>query len=85
MVTAVAAEQLQCLVDKAQRGDVSTQIQLEKEVTAPISQGQKLGTLTIKVGDQVLAQVNLVAEKAVARRSWRQIFLDLLRKITMAA
>jgi D-alanyl-D-alanine carboxypeptidase (penicillin-binding protein 5/6) len=85
MVTAVAAEQLQCLVDKAQRGDVSTQIQLKKEVTAPISQGQKLGTLTIKVGDQVLAQVNLVAEKAVARRSWRQIFLDLLRKITMAA
>jgi D-alanyl-D-alanine carboxypeptidase (penicillin-binding protein 5/6) len=85
MVTAVAAEQLQCLVDKAQRGDVSTQIQLEKEVTAPVSQGQKLGTLTIKVGDQVLAQVNLVAEKAVARRSWRQIFLDLLRKITMAA
>ena len=85
MVTAVAAEQLQCLVDKAQRGDVSTQIQLEKEVTAPVSQGQKLGTLTIKVGDQVLAQVSLVAEKAVARRSWRQIFLDLLRKITMAA
>ena len=85
MVTAVPAEQLQCLVDKAQRGEVTTQIQLEQEVTAPVSQGQKLGTLTIKVGDQVLAQVNMVAERAVARLTWRQIFLQLLQKITMAA
>ncbi len=84
-VAAIAAEQPQCLIDKAQRNDVTTSITLEQEVTAPVSQGQKLGTLTVKVGEQVLAQVNLVAAQAVPRLTWGQIFVSILKKITMAA
>ena len=84
-VVAVPAEQARLLIDKAQRGDVKTEITLEKEVTAPVSQGQKLGTMTIKSGDQVLAQVHMVARDAVPRLTWWQIFLNVLRKITMAA
>ena len=84
-VTAVPAEQPRLLVDKAQRGDVKTEIELEETVAAPVSQGQKLGTMTIKSGDQVLARVNMVAKDAVPRLTWWQIFLNVLRKITMAA
>jgi D-alanyl-D-alanine carboxypeptidase (penicillin-binding protein 5/6) len=83
-VEAVPVQLPQFLIDKAQRGDVKTEITLEEEVAAPVSQGQKLGTLTIKAGDQVLAQVNMVAKEAVPRLTWWQIFLHVLRRLTMA-
>ena len=73
------------LIDKAQRGEVKTEITLDPEVTAPVSQGQRLGTLTIKAGEQVLAQVPMVAQTAVPRLSWWQIFVQVLKRITMAA
>ena len=85
VVHAVAAQRIPLLVDKAQRNDLTTQIDLQKEVTAPVSQGQKLGMLTVKVGDQVLAQIPLVAAQGVSRLSWWQVFVGVLRKITMAA
>ena len=84
-VTAVAAQVPGLLIDKAQRNDVTTSVTLETEVTAPVSQGQKLGTLQVKVGDKVLAQIPLVAAQAVPRLTWGQIFLGILKKITMAA
>ena len=84
-VTVVPAELPRFLIDKAQRGEVKTEITLENKVTAPVSQGQKLGTLTVKAGDQVLAQVNMIAKEAVPKLTWWQIFLQVLKRITMAA
>ena len=84
-VTAIPAEIPKLLVDKAQRGDVKTEIALEAEVAAPVSKGQRLGTLTIKAGDQVLSQVPMIAGEAVPKLTWWQIFLQLLQRITMAA
>ena len=83
-VTAVPAEELRLLIDKAQRGDVTTQITLEKSLTAPVSKDQKVGTLTIRAGEQVLGQIHMVAAEAVPRLSWWQIFCNILRHITMA-
>ena len=84
-VAAVPAQLPKLLIDKAQRGDVTTEIRLEETVAAPVSQGQKLGTLTVKAGDQVLAQVNMVAAEAVPRLTWWQIFVQVMKRITMAA
>ena len=61
MVNAVPAKDTQVLIDKGQKATVTTRIELEESVTAPVSQGQKLGTLSLMAGDQVLAQVPLVA------------------------
>ena len=83
-VNAVPAEETQLLIDKQQRDSVTTQIQLEEQVSAPVSKGQRLGTLTVKAGDQVLAQVSMVAETAVPKLTLGNIFTMLLRKICMA-
>ena len=80
---AVPAEDVTLLIDKAQKSSVTTEVVLEEGVTAPVSQGQKLGTLTVKAGDRVLAQVNMVAAEPVQRLSWGQLFLRLLQRITM--
>ncbi len=83
-VKAVSAEPVQLLVDKAQSNQVQIQTVLEEEVTAPVSKGQKLGILTVKVGEQVVKQVPLVAEEGVERLEFWDIFLQILRKIAMA-
>ncbi len=84
-VTAVPGELPKFLIDKAQRGEVRTEITLDETVTAPVSLGQRLGTMTVKAGDQVLAQVPMIAAEAVPKLTWWQIFLGVLRRITMAA
>ncbi len=72
------------LIDKSQKSSVTTQTELLPEVTSPVSQGQRLGTLTIKAGEQVLTQIPLVAEKPVSRLTLGQIYLRLLRSLTMS-
>ena len=83
-VRAVPAQDTQLLIDKRQKGLVETHIALEKGVEAPVSQGQRLGTMTVTAGDQTLAQVPLVAETAVPRLTFGQIFLKLLRRLAMS-
>ncbi len=71
------------LIDKAQRASVSTDIVLDESVTAPVSEGQRLGTMTVRSGEQILSQVPLVAEKAVPRLTWGDLFWKVLRQTAM--
>jgi D-alanyl-D-alanine carboxypeptidase (penicillin-binding protein 5/6) len=74
-----------CLVvDKAQKAGITTEVALEEFVTAPVSQGQRLGTLTVKAGEQILSQIPLVAAQPVERLSWGDLFGMVLRKAAMA-
>ena len=82
-VTAVPAEKVELLVEKQQRGDVTVEVKLDESVAAPVSQGQRIGTMTVRCGEQILAQVPMVAKEAVARLSWWQIFSQVMRQIAM--
>ena len=83
-VTAVPAESTALLVEKGQISSVTSEITLEESVSAPVSSGQRLGTLTIKSGEQVLTQIPLVAQSGVERKDWGDIFVDILRRVAMA-
>ena len=83
-VKAIPGEDVQLLIDKSQRDSVTTQIELDSEISAPVSRGQKLGTMTVRAGQQVLTQIPMVAEEGVARLTWGDIFLQLLKKLCMA-
>ncbi len=83
-VKAVPAEKPQLLVEKSQKGSVTTEITLEEQLRAPVSQGQRLGTMTVRAGEQILTQVPLVAEKAVERLTWADLFVMMLRRVAMA-
>ena len=82
----VAAEPGQAgglLVEKARRGEISQEISLPEEVTAPVSRGQRLGTLTVRSGDRILAEIPLVAAQGVPRLGWGDLFLEILRRASM--
>ena len=82
-VTAIPAEDGQMLIDKSQKSTVTTEITLEPEVTAPVSQGQRLGTMTVKSGEQILKQIPLIAENTVEKLTWGQMFGRVLKKMCM--
>ena len=83
-VKAIPAEDSALLVEKSQKNSITTQVTLDETVTAPVSQGQKLGMLTIKSGEHVLKQVPMVAETAVPRLSFWDIFGLLLKQMVGA-
>ncbi len=72
------------LVEKEQAAGITREIQLTDRVSAPVAQGQVLGSVTLKSGDTVLAQVPLVAECGVEKLTWGQIFYRMLGKLWMA-
>ena len=82
-VPAVPAEQGALLIDKNQKHTRTTQVDLLPQVSAPVSQGQRLGTLQIKSGEQVLKEIPLVAETGIPKLTWGQMFLRILRSICM--
>ena len=83
-VKAVPSESGSILIDKAQKNQVTQKITLEEQVTAPVSQGQRLGTLELWVGEQVLTQIPLVADTSIPKLTWGQIFGRVLKQVAMA-
>ncbi len=67
------------LVAKNSVGDVSYEIDLPESVSAPIDQGQRLGTLRLVSGDKTVQEVPLVADAAVDRAGFGSILLELLK------
>ena len=83
-VPLIPAQPPQLLIEKAQKSSISITTQLDDSATAPVSKGQRLGTMTIRAGEQILAQIPLVAEKTVAKRTFGDFFLEMLKSICMA-
>lgn len=71
------------LIDKGKKGEIRRDVSLLPEIAAPVSAGQRLGTLTVRAGDEVLAELPLVAPRAVERKSYWDLFRELLGRVAM--
>lgn len=80
-IMAVPGERGAVLIDKSQKGLVQSHVELLDEVAAPVGKGQRLGTLTLKAGEQVLTQIPLIAETGMARLTWGEIFWKILQSV----
>jgi len=67
------------LLEKRLQSSLTTAVELEEEVTAPVEKGQRLGSLTIRAGDEVVASVPIVAPERVERLSWWQLTARILK------
>ncbi len=66
------------LGEKGALADLAYDISLPESVTAPVSQGQSLGSMAVRSGDKLLAQVDIVASAGVERLSLLRIYGRLL-------
>ena len=82
-VHAVPGQTIQFLIDKSQRNSVTTEISLEPWIPAPVSMGQRLGTMTVRAGDQILAQVPMVAATGIPRLTFADLFMLALKSVAM--
>ena len=80
-VTPVLQTDAPVLVDKALAASAKSTVQLAEQVTAPVEQGQTLGMLTVKAGDQTLAEIPLVAPEPIPALTWWDVFLQMLKTI----
>ena len=84
-VQAIPGQTGSMLIDKGQKSSVRFQAELEEEVDAPVRKGQRLGTLTVYAGEQVLSQIPMTARDSVDRLTFWDLFARMLRKVCMAA
>ncbi len=83
-VSLVPGEAAELLIDKGQKNSVTTELELEAEVVAPVHKGARLGTMTVRSGDRILARIPLVAAEEVPRLTWGELFRISLGRIAMA-
>lgn len=72
------------LVEKAQADQITTRIDLARDVHAPVDPGQTLGEFQVYVGEQLRDTVPIVAAQGVDRLSVPGLFSQLLRRLLFA-
>jgi D-alanyl-D-alanine carboxypeptidase (penicillin-binding protein 5/6) len=82
-VTAVIESERKVVLEKLQLANLQRIVTLEETVTAPVERGQRLGTLTLKSGDIVIAEIPMVAAESVPRLTVGRVFSALLRTLFM--
>ena len=69
------------LLEKAARNRLSTTPELPERVEAPVTEGQELGQLVLMDGEKEVARIPLVAQCAVDKLSYLQIWLYMVRQM----
>lgn len=71
------------LIEKGREGDITQTVDLAVDVAAPVEQGQVLGTVTFRLGDEILGEYNLTASDSIAPLTFSIIFRRILKAIVM--
>ena len=77
-------EQKSLLLEKAKAGTLTRDVTMTDHVQAPVSAGDPLGTLTVSSGEEVLAEIPILAGEEVPRITWSQMLRRLLRSAFLA-
>lgn len=73
------------LIEKNRQAGLTRQLTLEEQLTAPVEAGQPIGRLTLSSGDQVLAEIPLLADAPVEKLTFWEVYRILLGRVAMGA
>ena len=83
-VQPVLAENTHLLLEKARAGQLAQSVTLVPQADAPVAKGDPLGTLTVTSGEDVVAELPLVAGEEVPRITYGQMLRRVLRMAFLA-
>lgn len=66
-------------IPRGSRSDIEVSLQLPGALKAPIAKGQQLGTLTLTLSGETLAEVPVVAQKAVPKAGFFARLIDAIK------
>ena len=78
-VEAVPGSETPMLIEKARKAGMTTEVTLEESITAPVSQGQRLGELTVLEGGEVITRIPLVAKTTIPRLTFGELYRAILQ------
>ena len=67
------------LAEKAKLSDLTVTVELEDRLTAPVAEGQQVGTLIVTGGGEILLTAPIVAGSSVERLTYWDIFVRCLK------
>jgi D-alanyl-D-alanine carboxypeptidase (penicillin-binding protein 5/6) len=73
IVEAVPSRDVAMLLEKGDSREVQTVLNLPGYIKAPLAKGAVIGSLEIRLGDEPLESVDLVANAEVPRANWLQL------------
>lgn len=79
-VNVVLEEDSSVLIKKGDTGNITQNIIMNENITAPITAGEVLGTIQYKSGDDIILEKKLVAERDVAKSNIWNITTNLYQK-----
>ena len=79
-VNAVLEEDSCVLIKKGDTGNITQNVVINEKVTAPIKQGDVIGKIEYKVGDEIILEENLIAECDIAKITLWNITQNLYKK-----
>ena len=68
------------LIKKGDTGNITQEIIINENIAAPICKGDVLGKVTYKAGDDIILEINLVAEADIAKSNMWNITTNLYLK-----
>lgn len=68
-----------------QKSKIETSVEICENVEAPVEENQVLGTVTLKIGSEVINEYKLVSENAVEKTKINHIMLRFLRTLAKSA
>lgn len=77
-VQAVPEGNAAIVVDKGRKNSITTSISLPEQVEAPVEKGEKLGTVQVLSGEEVLLTVPLVARDTVEAMTYWDVLKNVL-------
>ncbi|MCI9122103.1 MAG: D-alanyl-D-alanine carboxypeptidase [Oscillibacter sp.] len=72
------------LLERAKAGELTQTVELAETVEAPVALGTRLGTLTVASGEEVVAEIPLLAGEEVPRITYGQMLPRLLKTAFLA-
>jgi D-alanyl-D-alanine carboxypeptidase (penicillin-binding protein 5/6) len=83
-VQPVPGEGSTLVLEKSKAADLQQTVTLSERVDAPVETGDPLGTLTVTSGEEVLAEIPLLAGESIPKITYRQMLLRLLKTAFLA-
>jgi D-alanyl-D-alanine carboxypeptidase (penicillin-binding protein 5/6) len=80
-VNVLPAQTLNLVLEKNLATKIALEVDLPSGILAPVERLQKIGKLRVACDGEVLAETDLIAEEAVARRTLLQVFIAWLKRL----
>ena len=77
VVEAVISNNVGVVMKKANNNNISQNIEIFNNISAPVTKGQKVGELTFSLEDKIIAKVDLVSDKDIDKYS----FVTMTKKV----